>query len=130
MGQSGAAAICAWMKSAKGSPRIPQIMNKTPEHGAVCPPATGGTGGRVKSEMVQTPVQPAERSLSVEIRALAKRSAQRMRWRRWWGYIWRLGSSAWFRAASMKSLTWLAIWTPCRDHARARVEDRRSRVLR
>jgi Dolichyl-phosphate-mannose-protein mannosyltransferase len=71
MGQSGAAAICAWMKSAKGSPRIPQIMNKTPEHGAVCPPATGGTGGRVKSEMVQTRVQPAKRSLSVEIRVQA-----------------------------------------------------------
>jgi len=56
------------MKSAKESPRIPQIMNKTPEHGAVCPPATGGTGGQVNSEMVETPAQPAELSWSVEVR--------------------------------------------------------------
>ncbi len=36
MGQSGAVAICASMKSAKGSPRIPQIVNETSTHGAIC----------------------------------------------------------------------------------------------
>jgi hypothetical protein len=49
MGQSGAVAICASMKSAKRSPRIAgigaQSMKETSGHGAVCPPATAATCG-------------------------------------------------------------------------------------